>query len=205
MFLRTDPRRGDRRYTVRTVPTVLPCLLGAVVLGLCLAPAEADAQTRLTLFGGGLLPFGDLEEIVDPSLQLGARLEYQPVNARGKRRLNSWFLQACWTPLEPKSEIKAAAEARGESADADLAVVSLGARIYSRAAPLFLQIGGGWAWYDRPGLDAEDLADFHLGAGFLIPIPLLYLEADASIHQAFGRDDLSLTYVSANAGISLPF
>lgn len=182
-------------------------LAGLLGLALCLfLPAGADAQSRLTLYGGGLVPFGDLEEVADPSLQLGARVEYQPVNARGKRRLNSWFLQACWTPLELKPEVQAELEAAGESTDVHLAVVSVGARVYARAAPLFLQIGGGWAWYDRPGASsATDLVDFHLGAGFLIPIPLLYLEADATIHQALGSDDLSLTYLSVNAGVSLPF
>jgi hypothetical protein len=178
----------------------------AGVLLCLLVPAGAGAQTRLTLFGGGLVPFGDLEKVTDPSLEVGARAEYQPVNALGKRRLNSWFLQACWTPLETKPELEAALASGGESADADLVVVSVGARIYSRAAPFFLQVGGGWGLYDAPGAtSSEDVADFHVGAGFLLPIPLLYLEADASLHQAFGSNDLSLTYLSANAGVSLPF
>jgi hypothetical protein len=187
---------------VRSVPFLL---LAALVVVLA-APVESRAQTRLTVLGGGLVPFGDLSDITEASLRGGARLEYQPVNALGKRRLLSWFLQGIYSPLEVKSEVKDPLEQAGQDGDASLLTVDAGIRAYSKVAPLFLQAGAGWTRYSPPGPgSSQDAFDFHAGAGFLIPIPLLYLEADVTIHQAIGSNDLSFTYAAANAGVSLPF
>ncbi|MCA9753940.1 MAG: hypothetical protein R3B81_12510 [bacterium] len=185
-----------------------PAILAVLVLPtvLLVGATDALAQTRLAVFGGGLVPFGDLEDTTESSFRVGARMEYQPVNARGQRRLLAWFAQVAFSPLSVKAEAQEAARLAGASEDATLFGVEAGTRVYSRTAPLFLQAGAGWARFDPPGDgDAGDALDFHLGAGFLVPVDPMFLEADVTLHQGIGSDDLSFTYVAAHGGLSLPF
>lgn len=168
---------------------------------LCLA-APAEAQTRFSLLGGGVVPFGDLADAADPGPRFGARLEYQPVNALGQRRLISAFVEGSFAQLESVVEPIVLGGATLKVEDPSLAAAVAGFRVYAEQTAFFLQAGAGWLMYDA----GDDLhgVDLHAGAGFLVEAPVM-VEVDVTLHQAFGEQDLSLSYLVAQLGVSLPF
>ena len=57
-----------------------------IVAGMLLANGSARAQTRISLDAGGLLPVGDMGDVHKFSPYVGAKWEYQAVNALDRRR-----------------------------------------------------------------------------------------------------------------------
>ena len=181
-------------------------LLPGVLLGLLIFAAEGSAQTRFTIGGGLLVPFGDLEELNDPSFRGTLRFEAQSVNALGKRKLVSAYVQASYTDLALKSEIEEDILADGEDSNAYLIEAGGGARFYSRAAPLYLQIGAHYLRW-RPGGSRDGLngGDVHAGLGFLVPLYFFFVEADAAYHLAVMQEDVNFQFLTGTVGVSMPF
>ena len=84
------------------------------------------AQTRLAVAAGGVVPFGDLGDVADPSVAGGLRLEIQPVNALGQRRLLAFTFSGTYSSLGASSEQEAALALTGESTDSDLLQLDAG-------------------------------------------------------------------------------
>jgi hypothetical protein len=171
----------------------------------------ASAQTRLTLFGGPLVPFGDFDEVADLSWTAGARVEFQTVNAIGQRDQLSYFIEGSYSQILADEELELVLEDLGEDSDSSILGAAAGVRVYMRPAPLFISAGAGYIRYTPPadagGLDGLDL---QLGLGFMLPFERVQLEAVAVAHEALlnaedGFGDEDLQYLTATAGIALPF
>jgi hypothetical protein len=183
---------------MRSVPALLALLL--------VLAAPAGAQTRLSLLGGGLVPFGDLDDTSDPSVRFGLRAEHQPVNVLGQRSLLSFHATFAYSLLTLDSEYERIVDAAGADSDSYLLEVSGGVRAYSKAAPFFVTGSAGYARF-RPGGDADsvDGVDMAAGLGFLVPTSLAILEVEGAIHQVFAADDVSFQYLTVTLGLGLPF
>lgn len=179
---------------------ILATWLAAGALGLA---SPAEAQTRFSLLGGGAVPFGDLADAADPGPRFGARLEYQPVNALGQRRLISAFLEGSFAQLE-SAVTPVVGGLQPEPSDPSLANATAGFRVYAEQTAFFLQAGAGWLMFSPNYGDDLHGVDLHAGAGFLVDAPVM-VEVDVTLHQAFGEEDLSLSYLVAQLGASLPF
>ena len=172
-----------------------------LAVGALAVASPAEAQTRFSLLGGGLIPFSDLSDAADPGPRFGARLEYQPVNALGQRRLISGFVEGAFAQLELSSDF---VDVDPSFDDPSVTTASAGFRVYAEQTAFFLQGGAGWLMYSPAAGDDLHGVDVHAGAGFLVEAPVL-VEVDVTLHQAFGEDDLSLSYLVAQLGVSLPF
>lgn len=174
-------------------------LVLAVVL--C-AAAPATAQTRLSLLGGGIVPFGDLDEGADPSLMFGLRAEFQPVNPLGQARLLAFSASAAYASLDRDS---GSVVVEGTS-DPYLLEVTGGVRVYSRVAPFFVT---GVAGYSRVqgagGGDAVNGATAGVGLGFVVPVVSSLVEVEGVLHQVLAEDDVSFQYLTVLLGLGLPF
>jgi hypothetical protein len=181
-------------------------LLAPLFLAATLAPGTAPAQTRLSLSGGVLVPFGNLENTTDPSVRVALRAEYQPVNPLGKPKLLSMLLHAAYSDLAVKSEVKSLLTQAGESTDAYLLEVGAGVRVYSRVARFFLSTGAGYVRFRRAGEDgAVDGLDLHGGLGFAFPLGALLGEVEATLHETLVERDEDFQFLAATLGIALPF
>jgi hypothetical protein len=184
---------------MRTVFVVLGALL---VAGLS---APAQAQTRLTVAAGGLVPFGDLDDVADPSARAVIRLEFQPVNAIGQASPLAYTLHVAYSDLSLDSDLKALLIAAGEDTEPYLLEVGGGIRVHSRVAPFFLTGGGGYARYLPGGAGGDrNGVDLHGGLGFLFPAGIVVLEAEATGHAVILDDD-DLQFLAVTLGVALPF
>jgi hypothetical protein len=178
-------------------------LLAAAVAVLA-AAAPGSAQTRFTLAGGGLVPFGDLGDSTDPSLRAELRVERQAVNALGGVSLLSFVAYAAYSDLQLKSEVEDVL-VLGDETDPHLLELGGGVRVYSAAAPFFVTGGAAWTRYRPAGAgDARSGADLHGGVGFLLPMGLFLLEPEVTAHAVF-LEDADLQFLAATLGLALPF
>ncbi|HMB70171.1 MAG TPA: hypothetical protein VKU85_12700 [bacterium] len=167
------------------------------------AAVPASAQTRLSLVGGGLVPFGDLDEGAEPSAAFGLRAEYQPVNALGQPRLLSIHLSTIYSELD-----RDGGELPAELADSDPFLLEFtgGVRAYSSVAPFFVTGTAGFAKADL-GLGGESVSGFTAGAGlgFVAPVMASLVEVEGVIHQVLAEDDVNFQYLTVMLGLGLPF
>ncbi len=186
------------------LPPIAAVLIAALLVGLAVDAGPASAQTRFSVTGGAIIPWGGFADAVDPSPVVGARVEFQPVNVIGQRRLLSFVLDATVGILDVASTtVIGGAPPDDPDTDATLLTFGGGIRAYSKVAPFFVSGGAGWARYDAAGLSAENGLDLHAGLGFLVPTGSLILEVEVSLHEmVFSEDDLQ--YVSASAALALP-
>jgi hypothetical protein len=182
-----------------------------LVVAASFAAAPARAQTRLTLFGGPLVPFGDLEDVAEMSWIAGARTEFQTVNAIGQRDRSSFFIEGTYAQLFVDEAVGGALQSQGLDDSSSIFGAAVGMRVYTRPAPLFMSLGTGYAYYS-PLADEEGMHGlaFQLGLGFLLPLKMFQIEAAAVAHEVlldtergFAKDDLQ--YVTATGGLSFPF
>lgn len=185
--------------------------LAVALLAGLFVTSPAFAQTRLTLFGGPLVPLGDFGDGADLSWTAGARGEFQRVNAIGQRRLLSFFVEGAYGAIALDSDVEASLEALDLDTSSSLFSLGGGARAYSRSAPLFVSVGAGYLRFlpagDADGMNALDL---QAGAGFLLPFESFQAEASAVLHEALldapeGFADDDLQFVTVTAGVSFPF
>lgn len=175
------------------------------VAALLLAAAPVHSQTRLAIAGGALVPFGDFGDTMDPSFRVALRGELQPVNALGDPSRLAFGLYAAYTSLSVESSFEDALNANGIDPDPDLLEIGADVRVYSRAAPFFVGGGAGWARFTPPdGSDAENGADLHAGAGFLLPLGVAFAEPEVSGHVVLLEDD-HFQFLAATLGLALPF
>jgi len=179
--------------------------LSAAALLAASAVPTASAQTRLTLLGGGLVPFGDLDDAADPSLAVGLEAEFQPVNALGQRRLLALTASAVYSSLDIDSGYKAALPP-GAGTDASLLELNVGVKAYSRVAPFFVAGSAGYSRYDPAG-GGKSANGVNIGAGlgFLVPVQIALLQVEGRLHQVFAEDDVSFQYLDVLLGVGLPF
>ncbi len=183
----------------------------ALAAALSLAPSSGAAQTRLTLFAGPLVPFGDFADVASLSWTAGVRAEYQTVNAIGERSRMAYFIEGSYSEILVNEDYEQLLNSLEQDNDASLVGGAAGVRVYSRPAPLFLSAAAGYLRYIPAG-DAEEAngLDLQLGLGFLIPFDWIQLEAVAVAHEvlldseeSFGEEDLQ--FLTATAGFAIPF
>jgi hypothetical protein len=169
-------------------------LVAGVVLGLIAsaAPPSAEAQTRLAVLGGGIIPF---EDGLDPSFRGGVRAEFQPVDALGRHRRLAWYVAANY------ADVASEAESGGSSTLID---AGLGMRVYSGGGPLFLEAGAGYTNWSADGADSQSGIDLQGGGGLAIPAGSANFELEATFHTA-RFDGSGLEYLSLLAGLAFPF
>jgi hypothetical protein len=167
-------------------------LVAGIVLGVIASAPSAEAQTRLSVLGGGIIPF---EDELDPSFRGGVRAEFQPVDALGRRRRLAWYVAAHY------ADVASETESGGRSTLID---VGLGTRVYSGGGPLFLEAGAGYANWSADGADSQNGIDLHGGGGFVIPAGSANVEFEATFHTA-RFDGSGLEYLSLLAGLAFPF
>jgi hypothetical protein len=180
-------------------------LLLLLAAGLALA-SPAAAQTRLSVAAGGVVPFGDLGDVADPSLAAGLRLELQPVNALGQRRLLAFTFAGTYSSLDPTSEREAILDQIGGSKDSSLLQVDAGIRVYSAVAPFFVSGAGGYSRFDPTG-NGSALQGGHVsaGLGFLTPVPFGTVEVEGRLSQVFLEDNQDFQLLTVLLGVGLPF
>lgn len=158
--------------------------------------APVQAQNRLVVEGGGIMPVGDFGEVFNFSPVIGARLELQRANPMGQVALASAFLRGHYSPLSGE-------ETPLGTPDGDLLHLGIGARVASMAAPFSASVGVGWTRVEIEGADDSGFAA-NVGLGYNIPLPAAHIELGVEYHIAFLEDD-ELSYLSYLAGIGLPF
>jgi hypothetical protein len=185
---------------------MIPRVVLGAALALALVAPGASAQTRLSLVGGGLVPFGDLGDTTDPSVRFGLRAEYHPVNLIGQKRPLSFHLMGAYSSLDLESGFQRSLEEQGADADAYLAEISAGVRAYSAVAPFFITGGAGWSRY-RPGGDSDgfDGVDANVGLGFVVPVTVALVEVEGALHQVFAEQGVDFQYLTDTLGLGLPF
>jgi len=180
----------------------------AIVLGVLLVAARqvpAHAETRLTVGAGGLVPFGDLGDVTDPSARAVIRLEFQPVNAIGQSSPLAYTVHVAYSDLSLDSQVKDLLIAAGEDTEPYLLEVGAGIRVHSRVAPFFLTGGAAYARYLPGGAGGdENGVDLHGGLGFLFPAGIVVLEAEATGHAVILDED-DLQFLAVTLGVALPF
>ncbi len=195
------PYVGGRRARL----AVLAVIVGLTgLMGLVADAGPASAQTRFSVTGGAIIPWGGFADAVDPSPAVGARVEFQPVNVIGQRRLLALVLDATVGLLD-EAALPAVGGTPPADVDSDASLLAFGGgiRAYSRVAPFFVSGGVGWARYDAAQVSAEHGVDLHAGLGFLVPTGSVILEVEVALHEmVFSRNDLQ--YLSASAALALP-
>ena len=170
-----------------------------------LAAAPGYSQTRLAVSGGVLVPFGDLGDSTDPSLRLALRGELRTVNALGQASPLAFGLYGAYSSLSVDSELEDALMALGIDPDPDLLEIGADVRAYSRSAPFFVGGGAGYARFTPvDGSDALHGVDLHVGAGFLLPLGMVFAEPEVTGHVVLLEDD-SFQFLAATLGFALPF
>jgi hypothetical protein len=168
--------------------------------------APVSAQTRLAIAAGGIVPFGDLGDVADPSVAAGLRLEFQPVNAIGQKRLLAFTLAGTYASLGATSEQKALLAQTGGSTDSGLLQVDGGIRVYSGVAPFFVSGAGGYSRFDPSGPGpARSGGHVSAGLGFLAPIPFGTVEVEGRLSEVFLENNQDFQMLTVLLGLGLPF
>lgn len=180
-------------------------IVGLIILGSIafLAPS-AEAQTRLSLDAGGLLPVGDMSDLHGLSPYVGARFEQQNTNALGHIATRTWFLRFGYGFLLTEDS----AGLPEDASDGHFIDACLGARAYaaSRFSPFFLSISGGYANYKSPGAgDSYHGGTINGGLGLRFGLLGFIVEGEVRGHAAFldGGDNLQFFTGIVSLGIPL--
>lgn len=180
-------------------------IIGLILaFGILLTGSSADAQTRISLDAGGLLPVGDMADVHKFSPYVGARWEYQETNALGHVSTRTWFLRFGYGFLA-KEDLPGLSDSDPDGHYLD---VCIGARAYasSRFSPFFLSVSGGYAQYDLPGAgDAHHGGTFNGGLGIRLPLLGFVFEAEARGHLTIldGVDNVQFFTGIVSLGIPL--
>ena len=168
--------------------------------------APAAAQNRLSAEAGGLFPFGDFADANSTSLYIGARFEFQDVNALGAVAVVSYLLRAGYAPLAVDSDRKSLLESVGESTSSHLFNAGGGLRVYSTKSPLFMSFGVEYLNLDLPGdIESKNGVNLNLGAGLTWGRESIILEAEVRGHVAFLEDIDNIQYMIVQGNIGIPF
>lgn len=167
------------------------------------ASAPAAAQTRLSIDAGGLFPVGDMADVNAASPVVGARWEYQDVNALGNVATRTWFLRFGYGFLQEDLPQPPQDNSDGHYFDA-----CIGARAYaqSRFSPFFMSVSGGYAQYKFPGpSDTFHGGTLNGGLGIGFPLAGFVLEVEGRGHVVFldGADNIGFFTGIVSLGIPL--
>jgi hypothetical protein len=169
-------------------------------------PRTAWAQNRLSVEAGGLFPFGDFGDTNDTSLYIGARFEFQDVNALGAVAVVSYLLRAGYVPLRVKDDVKTALEQAGQSTDSNMFNAGGGLRVYSTKTPVFLSLGAEYLNLDPAGdVGSQSGMNLNLGAGLTWGRETFVLEAELRGYAAFFSDIKNVQYMTVQGQIGIPF
>ena len=178
-------------------------LLGLLLI-LAFATGTAEAQTRFSVEAGPLIPYGDFADAVDGSAWIGARAEYQGVNALGQVANLGLVVQTGYADLELDTE---------SDADASLFAIGAGVRVYSAVLPFFLHGGVEYITtdieFDVPGVgpvdESSDSFGPTLGAGLDFPLGAVFIEVEGRLHMGLGGDGVDPRFTTLTAALGLPF
>ena len=177
-------------------------LILSVVLIVQFAPAQA--QTRISLDAGGLLPVGDMADVQKLSPYVGAKWEQQNTNALGHIATRTWFLRFGYGFMQ-KEDIEGLPESASDGHFLDLC---LGGRAYARSrfSPFFMSLSGGYANFQAPG-PGDSFHGGTVNGGLGLRFGLLGFVAEAEVrgHLAFldGADSLQFFTGIVSLGIPL--
>ena len=176
-------------------------LLAATLLTLTMLTGGASAQSRLSLEGGGLFPLGTMGDDVDVSPYLGATFELQDVNALGQTALLGVFLRGAYAPLTVKDEAKTIYNDDSSS----YFEAAIGVKAYSKAAPFYITVQGGYANYSPPGLGSKNGLATGLGLGLDFGGPAIHVSLEGRANYAFMQDIDNISFLTTTAAIGFPF
>ena len=180
-------------------------ILGLILaLGFILTGGSADAQTRIALDAGGLLPVGNMADVHELSPYVGARWEHQETNALGRVSTRTWFLRFGYGFLMAED----LPELTDSDSDGHYLDACIGARAYahSRFSPFFLSVSGGYAQYQLPGpSDTHHGGTFNGGLGIRLPLLGFVFEVEARGHLTLldGTDNVQFFTGIVSLGIPL--
>ncbi len=188
----------------------LPLRLSSIALVasalVCLWMPGVQAQNRLAVEVGPLFPVGNFSDTHETSFYVGARFEFQNVNALGGVALLSYTLQGGFAVLNVDSALEDALDQAGESTSSALVNAGAGLRAYSQASPLFFALGVEYVNFNVPGEgDSENGVDLGLGIGLVRDFTAMVAEIEFTGHAALfsGGDDLQ--YLTLQLNLGLPF
>lgn len=180
-------------------------ILGLILAFLCTSSvASAGGGTRISLDAGGLLPVGDMADVHKLSPYVGARWEYQQVNALGQISTRTWFLRFGYGFMM-KEDIPNLPD---DADDGHYLDACIGMRAYasSRFSPFFMSVSGGYAQYALPG-DSDTFHGGTINGGLGVRLPMLgfIFEAEARGHLTFldGVDNVQFFTGIVSLGIPL--
>ncbi len=195
-----------------------PRLFCAAAALVCIfAASPAAALSRLTLFVGPLVPFGDFSDLADLSWTAGVRTEFQGVDEAGVRSRFAFFAEGTYSGVFLDDDLEAEIDDLGlddSMKDSSLLGAAVGARWYSRSAPFFASAGVGYLRYEPPfDGNEQDALDLQIGLGFLWPLESVQLEALAVLHEmVFQGDGFQMPlsaddfqFLTATLGFVIPF
>jgi len=176
-----------------------------VFLALLATAGVARAETNLAIMGGAMFPVSDFAETTDISPYLGARVEFQDVNARGQTAVLSYLLWGGFGLLFPDADLEAALKAAGQDTDGTYFEAGAGARVYTRSV-LFL--GGGVAYVraDQAGADkALNGVGFMVGLGAAFNRQSFKFEIEGRGKLALLQESTDIEHLELVAAIGFPF
>jgi hypothetical protein len=175
--------------------------LGLVLVVLALVAGPAHAQTRFSVEAGPLVPFSDFGDAVDASAWIGARLEYQPMNALGQVAELAFVAQTGYADLELDTNVEG---------DASLWALGAGIRVYSMALPFFLHGGVEYMSTELEYGPVDASTDGFgptFGAGLNFGLGGVFVEVEGRLHLGVGADDdeIDPRFTTVTAALGLPF
>jgi hypothetical protein len=177
-------------------------VFSAVLLGLA---GAASAQTNLGFTGGALFPLGDFGDTTDISPYIGMSLEIQDVNAIGQVAVLSFLVQGGYAFLQADSDLEALLNEQGKSNDGGYFDAGVGARVYSKANPLFISVGASYLNLKIAG-DSKSRSGVggYVGLGFASAVTSFRLSVEGRANVGFFNND-NITHLQALVGFGLPF
>ena len=180
-------------------------VIASALLVTALAP-DAQAQNRLAVEAGPLFPVGSFMDSHDTSFHVGARFEFQNVNALGGVAVLSYTLRGGFAVLSVDRAVESALDQLGESTSSSLVNAGVGVRAYSVASPLFFSLGVDYMNFNVPGdADSESGVEAALGAGVVRDFTSVVAELEFKGHAAFFSDVDDLQYLTLQVNLGIPF
>ena len=181
-------------------------LLVACAVLVALPAPDARAQNRLAVEVGPLFPLGNFSDSHETSLYVGARFEFQSVNALGGVALLSYTLHGGFAVLSIDSALESSLDQLGESTSSSLVNAGAGIRAYSQASPLFFTLGADYVNLNPPGdADSENGFDAALGIGVVRDLTAIVAELEFKGHAAFFSGVDNLQYLTLQVNVGIPF
>ncbi len=180
---------------------LITALMVIAVVGM--AAVSAEAQTRLALEAGALLPTGNLKDGAEVSPFFGGRMEIQRTNALGQVAVLSYIVRAGYSPLKVKSEVKTVLEAAGLSTSSWLFTGGAGVRVYAAQSPLFFSAGANYLFIEQGG-DGNSGVEGMLGIGFSKGVTTI-IGVEARGHFASVQNTDNFSYFTIVGTVGLPF